>query len=185
MQVAGFVLVGGRSSRMGSDKARLPVNSRLLVEEVAESVREVAGNVALVGESRKYQDLKLTCLDDLRPGAGPLAGIEAALAAERGDPNLIVACDIAGVSSALLDRLVTQSQIRRVSCVVARESNGTIHPLCGVWNRDCLPFVQDALDHGRFRVLDILTQVGAEFVYADCPIHNVNTPEEWGRWLNH
>src|SRR5438270_145203 len=74
MHVAGYVLVGGRSSRMGHDKARLrlPAHHLLLVESVAAKVQKVAGNVTLIGNSAAYRDLALECLPDLPRGIGVL-----------------------------------------------------------------------------------------------------------------
>src|SRR5437762_8761701 len=84
MKAAGFVLVGGHSSRMGRDKALLPLDSGLLIEKLAAMVAAVVGTVALIGEPERYKHLGLECLPDLRPGMGPLAGIEAALESGRG-----------------------------------------------------------------------------------------------------
>ena len=79
MSREGFVLAGGRSSRMGRDKAFLPWESRFLVQHVTDQVALAAGNVALIGDQERYSALRLDCFADLRPGLGPLAGIEAAL----------------------------------------------------------------------------------------------------------
>src|SRR4051794_11037884 len=105
MQAAGFVLVGGHSSRMGCDKALLPLKSGLLIQEVTAKVTAAAGTVALVGEPERYRDLGLDCLPDLRSGMGPLAGIEAALESGRGELNLIVACDMPSLDTDWLCRL--------------------------------------------------------------------------------
>jgi molybdenum cofactor guanylyltransferase len=79
MQSAGFVLVGGDSSRMGRDKALLPLKSGLLIDEVAGKVADACGTAALIGEPERYRHLGIDCLADLRPRMGPLAGIETAL----------------------------------------------------------------------------------------------------------
>ena len=65
---AGFVLVGGASSRMGSDKASLPFRGGALVEHVAAAVAEAAGNVTLVGPPERYRDLGLRIIPDRYPG---------------------------------------------------------------------------------------------------------------------
>src|SRR3981081_963293 len=76
---AGFVLVGGNSSRMGKDKARLPFGGGTLAEYVAKAVREAAGSVTLVGAPERYLSLGFPMLTDIRKGAGPLSGIHTAL----------------------------------------------------------------------------------------------------------
>src|SRR6058998_1400393 len=95
---AGFVLVGGRSSRMGRDKACLPLQGRTLLEHVAAAVAAAAGSVTLVGSPERYQNLGFRVIADSLPGCGPLGGIHTALGASPADWNLIVACDMPGIS---------------------------------------------------------------------------------------
>src|SRR5437763_12141966 len=103
---AGFVLVGGASSRMGRDKARLPFRGRTLVEHIAAAVAEAAGSVTLVGAPERYQSLGLPIIPDTRPGEGPLAGILAALGASQAGWNLIAACDMPVISAPFLKSLL-------------------------------------------------------------------------------
>ncbi len=182
MLAAGFVLVGGRSERMGRDKARLPVSANFLVDEVARQVRSAAATVALVGQAERYRDLPYDCFDDLRPGAGPLGGIETALGTARGDLNLIVACDMPGLRSEWLQDLVGRAAKRASRCLICRDVSGRVHPLCGIWSPDCLPVVQRALDEKRLRLHDVLHELAADYLTIDCPIWNVNTPAEWREW---
>lgn len=152
MRAAGFVLVGGQSSRMRHDKARLPVGSQLLVEDIAAKVKGAAGSVALVGQSQRYRDLGLECFDDRRISSGPIAGIEAALLSGRGELNLIVACDMPDLDGALLRDLINTARTRDSLCVVSRDAAGQLHPLCAVWKPASLPHVQRALDSGQLKV---------------------------------
>jgi molybdenum cofactor guanylyltransferase len=182
MRLAGFVLVGGNSARMGQDKARLRMETHLLIEDVAVKVAFVAGNVTLVGATHRYQDLSFACLADQRVGQGPLGGVEAALSAGLGDWNLIVACDLPGLHEKWLQELVEASKFKSQSCIVCQDRTGTLHPLCGIWHASCLPIIQNALNHGRLRMMDILRELAAETVMVNGIIANVNTPEEWRTW---
>ncbi len=182
--MAGFVLVGGLSSRMGRDKARLPLNSHLLVEDVAAKVALVAQNVALVGGLQRYSDLPFQFLADLRPSLGPLAGVETALASRRGELNLIVACDMPNIQVEWLRTLVARASELDTDCVVCRDSKGSIHPLCGVWRQSCLPRVTNALDRGRLRMLDMVEELNAVYLPVGEFIHNLNTPDQWEIWCN-
>ncbi len=182
MRVAGFVLTGGRSSRMGRDKARLPVESHLLVEDVAAKLTCITPNVALIGGAHRYRDLGLECLDDLRLDCGPLAGIETALTAGRGHLNLILACDMPGLQVEWLQRLLDKAAAGESACVTVQDGDGMIHPLCAVWKPICLPQIRNALDAGRLQVLSILDELKTEFLPLSGPLHNVNTPGEWQAW---
>lgn len=182
MKAAGFVLVGGRSSRMGRDKALLRCDAHTLVEDVAARVRDVAGNVALVGEPERYGGLGFECLPDLHPRLGPLSGIEAALDARRADLNLIVACDMPGIETGWLLQLVSHAEETNSLCVIARDTKGIMHPLCAVYRSACLPLVRRALDEQRLRAQDLIHELRAEFVDIGAVLDNVNTPEEWIAW---
>ena len=98
MQRSGFVLAGGGSSRMGRDKALLPYRGITLLEHLARTVQEAAGAVALVGDPVRYSSLGYPVYRDKFPGCGPLGGIYTALAVSSTDWNLIVACDMPGIS---------------------------------------------------------------------------------------
>src|SRR5947209_14095141 len=184
MHVAGYVLVGGRSSRMGHDKARLrlPAHHLLLVESVAAKVQKVAGNVTLIGNPAAYRDLALECLPDLRSGVGPLAGIEAALAAQRAELNLIVACDMPGLRSEWLTQLLVSAEASNRLCVAAEDVEGRVHPLCAVYHRTCLAAIRAALAAGHLRLMDLIDSLDADTIKFETVIHNVNTPEEWESW---
>lgn len=184
MQAAGFVLAGGQSSRMGRDKALLCRGSRPLIEEVAAILSALTGNVALVGAPERYGALGFDCLPDLRPGSGPLAGIETALASGRGEYNVILACDMPGISTAWLGRLLVKSKETGALCVVARDATGNIHPLCAVYRTGCLPVVRSMLDTGRLKLLSLLEELNAITIEIDGTLWNLNTLDDWERWMS-
>src|SRR5689334_4787467 len=100
--VAGFVLAGGQSRRMGVNKALLPYGSTTLVQHIAAEVGRAAGSATLIGPPAVYEPLGLTVIPDLRPNLGPMAGIVTALTVSPADLTLIVACDLPGLSSGFL-----------------------------------------------------------------------------------
>src|SRR5205807_1875209 len=115
---AGFVLVGGNSSRMGQDKACLPFQGKTLLEHVAAAVAEAAGSVTLVGAPERYQSLGFPIIADSRPGAGPLAGIHTALSISHADWNMIVACDMPGISAPFLKSLLAAAAASGADCLI-------------------------------------------------------------------
>ena len=178
MQAAGFVLVGGRSSRMGQDKARLRIGTRLLVEDIAGKVANVTGRVALVGPPERYADLTFECLRDLRQGFGPLAGIETALASGYGEINLITGCDMPDLPQDWLEKLVSTARRTRALCVVTRDGAGKVHPLCAVYRAQCLPFARRALAARRLKLFDFIRGLPVIEMHTACVIGNLNTPQE-------
>jgi molybdopterin-guanine dinucleotide biosynthesis protein A len=178
---AGFVLTGGRSSRMGRDKALLPIEGALLVERTAERVRAAAGTVTLIGASGRYAHLGLPVLADLVEDCGPICGLHTALKATRADWNLVVACDMPSLTAGFLSDLLAAAQ--QLGCVCLAPQTGTgLHPLCAVYHRRSLDTVEFAIEHKRFKMHDLLKSLGAvSWPVADASLlENVNTPLEWG-----
>jgi molybdenum cofactor guanylyltransferase len=174
------VLVGGQSSRMGRDKALLPTGSRFLVQQIADAVGAVAGSVALVGSPDTYRNrFALDCLDDMRPGYGPLSGIHAAVSSGRGDYNLIVACDMPAVPQGLFAALFAVAEKHQARCVVTIDSARNVHPLCAVYHHDALYAVERALDNSQLRLMDLLRDLDAIRFETSLNVQNCNTPAEW------
>lgn len=185
MVSAGFVLAGGRSSRMGRDKALLPYRGTVLLDWIARQVCEAAGSAVIVGHPDRYGALGWPLIADLRPDCGPLAGIESALAHSQSELNLIVACDLPGLAAPLLAELLAEAARRDCDCLVPASSGGPQVALCGVWRRRALRDVRWCLDRG----LRSLAALYCRLTYYLLPVEdgvwkaNVNTPEDWSDFL--
>jgi molybdopterin-guanine dinucleotide biosynthesis protein A len=183
---AGFVLVGGNSSRMGRDKARLPFQGKTLVDHVASAVAEAAGSVTLVGAPERYETLGFRMLADQRTGAGPLAGIYTALAASPAAWNLIVACDMPGISAPFLRSLMAAAQSSDADCLLPAGPSGLPEPLCAAYHSRCLEAIGAALDRNVRKITDGLAglRIANWRVDESNWLRNVNTPEEWTQYTH-
>src|SRR5512146_799952 len=102
--VTAFILAGGRSERMGQDKATMRLASgRTLLENALAVTGTIAGQVGIVGPRQKYAAHAWVgeIVEDAFPDRGPLAGIHAALAKTTTEWNVILAVDLPGVTAAL------------------------------------------------------------------------------------
>jgi molybdopterin-guanine dinucleotide biosynthesis protein A len=180
---AGFVLVGGASSRMGRDKACLPFLGKTLVEHVGACVEEAAGSVTLVGAPERYKSLRFPLLADTHAGFGPLGAIHTALGASPAEWNLIVACDMPEVSADFLRRLRAAAEHGGGDCLIPAGPSGRLEPLCAAYRTACFGAIGAALDRGVRKVTDGLAGLRVETwdVAASHWFSNVNTPEEWIR----
>src|ERR1700740_2341073 len=98
---SGFVLAGGRSSRMGTDKAFLELDGRSLLVRSLELLRALTPEVCIVGPAEKFSAYG-PVIEDVYARRGPLAGIQAALTASTTELNLILAVDLPLVTESLL-----------------------------------------------------------------------------------
>ena len=183
MDRAGFVLVGGRSSRMGRNKALLPYRGTTLVEHVAAAVGQAAGSVSLVGSADEYSSLGLPVIPDLLPGAGPLAGIQAALAHTASAWNLIVACDMPGLEAGFLGVLLEAAEASGGDCLIPIGPSGFLEPLCAVYHRRCLEAIGRALGDNIRKVTRGLAHLDVQTLLVPEPLwlENINTPSEWAQ----
>ncbi len=176
--VRGYVLAGGQSRRMGTDKALLFHRPGVtFAEHMAGLISLVTGEpAAILGPASRYSHLGLEVIGDVFPDAGPLAGIHAALshagAAER---SLIVAVDLPNLTPDFLSQLISFSPDAK--CVIAAGQ-----PLCGVYRQDCLAAVEDALRQGRRKVTAFVRDElhAVEYPLPDPQlIANMNTLDDW------
>jgi molybdopterin-guanine dinucleotide biosynthesis protein A len=181
-----FLLAGGRSSRMGRDKAALTIGRRTFVEAVADAARPLAAAIRVVG--RDAATSGIPAVADLRPGLGPLAGIETALAHARTQAALVLACDLPFVSTALLELLAGESAAAPDSIVVPEDAAGWRAPLCAIYPVSALGAASRLLDAGERRPRALLEAVPSLVVPFDAYRHlpgaplllrNVNTPEDY------
>jgi molybdenum cofactor guanylyltransferase len=178
MQVAGFVLTGGRSSRMGRDKALLPWGARTLVENIAQIIHDVTGRVCLIGHPERYRHLPYPAIEDRHPDLGPISGLETALNVTTMDWNLVLSCDVANLKREWLEALISAADCRLL-CAAVQDSEGNLQPLCAIYHRDCLHEVSRTLDQRELRLMDLLNLLKPRAVPVDGLILNLNTPEQF------
>ena len=168
MSLTGIVLAGGRSTRMGQDKASLRFGHETLLARAIRIVGEVADEVIVVARPVEDRDnpflgLPVRLVHDPIADLGPLAGIAAGLAASTSDLNLIVACDMPLIKPAVLRRLVELRGDADI-CVVVIEGHAS--PLCAVYRSSVAAAAQELLAAGERRVMRLLDQVQTKRVDA-------------------
>jgi molybdopterin-guanine dinucleotide biosynthesis protein A len=188
-ELTGFVLAGGRSSRMGTDKAALLLNGRTLLEHAIGMVGAVTGEPVFILGSRQLYASYGEVIEDHYPGCGPLAGIHAALSRSHTRFNLIIAVDTPFLSPEFLQHM-TRRAIESEAVVTVPEIAGYTQPLCAVYSREFLPIAEKALKSGSFKIVPlfpkektcIVTEAElARFAFNAEMFENLNTPEDMKR----
>ena len=151
--LSAVILAGGRSLRMGRDKAWLPADGRPLLARQMALVKELGlGQIFISGRADvDYSVLGCRVLHDRETGLGPLGGIERALHECDADLLLVLAVDLAEMTSAFLRRLATRCD-RQTGAVPKR--GGDLEPLAAIYPRRCHALACEALARSRCAARD-------------------------------
>ena len=177
---------------MGTDKLSLEVGRIPLLRRVHDVLAVRCREVLVVGGEGAWQQGVRRIVGERPGGQGPLAGLEAGLAAARNPLVFVAAGDMPFLTEALVGYLLGRLE-RGDSSAVVPCYRGRIHPLCAAYTRELLPWVGSALDGGVrsarvfLKGLDGVEHVGEELRRFGDPDHflmNVNTPEDLRRARN-
>jgi molybdopterin-guanine dinucleotide biosynthesis protein A len=165
---------------MGCDKALLPFRGASLAQWIAREVARAAGGAFLIGDPERYGGLGYPVIADSFPGDGPLGGILTALSHTNAEWNLVVACDMPGLTVGFLQDLLAAAEVNG-STTIPMGPAGRLEPLCAVWRRDAMGPLDTAFSGGVRKVAAALEGLRLS-VYPVAEVahfQNVNTPEDW------
>ena len=183
-QIEAFILAGGASSRMGTDKSQLLLENQTFVERIGNTLLTVTDSIRLVG----YQEnSNLPTVADVYPKWGALGGLHAALSACRREWAIVVACDLPLVTAELFQHLASLDN--EYDAIVPIQPDGRPQPLAALYRADpCRRVATELIEAGRRRPLDLLEKVRTRWVdfleIANLPqaerfFVNINTPEDY------
>lgn len=132
----GLVLAGGRSERLGRDKAAVEVDGTTLLERAVAALAAVTGDVRVAVRADQLADRlrgRFRLLEDAGQGIGPAAGILAAHAADPGSAWLVLACDMPFAGPAELRALVAARDPARPATAFRAAADGLPEPLCALY----------------------------------------------------
>jgi molybdopterin-guanine dinucleotide biosynthesis protein A len=187
--IEGFILVGGQSRRMGTDKSQLVLAGQTFVERIAGELSEVTSSVKLVGGKLPASKLKLPTVPDIYPQWGALGGVHAALSACSTEWALVVACDFPFVTRQLFAKLA--SMRTDFEAVAPIQNDGIPQPLCALYRVEpCLRLAEQFIKSGERKPVALLQSMKTRWVSfddlsylegADRFFDNINTPEDYVR----
>jgi len=181
--IAGALLLGGASTRMGSDKARLELDGVALATRTACLLDALFEEVLLVGGEPPADAPGRRVADPDGPRCA-LRGVVGALAAARADRVLVVATDLPLLTPELLLALAAWPE----ADVVAPRVGARLEPLCAVYSRRALAAARARLAAGRLALHELIAELSLQTLEAadlravdptDRALANANTPEEW------
>lgn len=187
---AGIVLAGGKSTRMGTNKALLPLREKTLLATVVTALQPLFNEIIVVTNTPElYRDLKARLVTDVIPGRGPLSGIHAGLLASPYWYNFIVACDMPFLVPGFISYLLVRAP--GYDAVVPRRG-GYLQPLHAVYSQGCLAAIEACLQRQEYKAFAFYPGVRVRYVDVDGVkaqgladlekvFFNINTPADLER----
>jgi molybdopterin-guanine dinucleotide biosynthesis protein A len=186
MRITGVILAGGKSRRMGRDKAFLPFGLGVLIERVIEVLQQATDELLLITNTPdQYRRFGLPMASDVIPDAGSLGGIYTGLVYSHTPYSLCLACDMPFVKPEFLHFL---SETAADADVVIPKNAEDFQPLCALYSQACRDPIRQKIAAGQLKITGFFDQVRVRVIEGDMlarydphdvMFFNANTPEEY------
>ena len=173
-----YVLCGGKSMRMGTEKGLVSLQNKTFTELIIKTLNKINTSIFLVTENSDYEKFGKPLIPDLYKEKGPLGGIYTALSHAEAHKILILSCDIPLITTETLQAILnTESQNKEILFAVDKER---WHPLIGIYSKSLLPYLESAIRENRLKLIDFIKDHNyLEIKIADDrSLRNINTVQE-------
>jgi len=187
-ELTGVILAGGKSRRMGYNKALLSVGGETIIERVLTSLQEITDSLLIVTNSpEEYAFLDIPMKKDILPGKGAFGGIHTALSFSDTPYSLVVACDMPFLNADFLRYMV---QLKEGYDIVIPKYSQWYEPLCAIYAKTCIPQIENLLKAGCLKIIELFPMVRTRYVSEEeiksynssgMLFFNVNTREDYLR----
>lgn len=162
-EATAIILAGGKSNRMGTNKALLKIDRKTVIERIVDELKPSVTSMLIVTNSfEAYEFLQLPLIEDSWKDKGPLAGIHAGLTASATEKNLIVACDMPFVSAKLADILLKSLETGQAAVPIV---DGQRHPLFAAYHKSAVSEAAALLTTGNLAIKNLLGHINT--IYLD------------------
>jgi molybdopterin-guanine dinucleotide biosynthesis protein A len=185
--ISAILLAGGKSSRLGTDKAKVKLDGEsVMIQTIAEKLSLISDDIVVSTNGRRYEDITVPVrwATDVTPGAGSLMGLYSGLLAVKHDYAIAVACDMPFINIELLKYMM--SLPRDYDALLPRIGDNT-EQLHSIYSKSCLPKMEKFLDSGRLKITAFIDEINVKYIPEEIidrydPQHlsffNVNTAEQ-------
>lgn len=177
-----YILAGGKSSRMGTDKGLILFKSKPIIAHVIDVLKPVFKEVIIVSNNNDYSKFNLTIIPDLILNSGPAGGIYSALCHSTTSNNFIVSCDMPFISTEAVENLISESKHHQITVPV---KNQKFEPLFAVYSSSCAPLWKQEIDKGILKLQHIMAKfdtlefnVDGNSIFSDELFTNINSKED-------
>lgn len=181
-KITAFILAGGKSQRMGTDKGLLLLNGKTFVSHICEAVKPIVGeNIVIVSSNADYDFLGYTRIEDIVPEKGPVGGIHTALQQTDTKLNFILSVDAPLISTDLLLWILENRDDSYGMTQVQLEDKA--YPLIAIYDQSLGTIFEENLKKNQLRLRQVINEITHQTLlipekWSD-QVQNINTPKEY------
>lgn len=183
--MTGIILSGGKSVRMGRDKAFIKINGRPIIQRIYDIFKRCFNEIIIVtNQEASYEGFNATIVNDLIANYGALGGLYTGLFFSSNPYSFCVACDMPFLNESVVRYLVEQAD--GYDAIVPRTEDG-LQPLHAIYSKSCIKPIKELMDMGKYKIIDFYPLISIkiieehEFIHLDrtkSSFININTPED-------
>lgn len=181
--ISGYVFAGGKSRRMGTDKALLTIEKQPILLRMIKLIEPFCENVAISGQNADYSTFNIEMISDVYSGIGPISGIYSCLNQTANDWNLLISVDVPFVNREMIQYLLSNRD--KSDAIIPKHASG-VEPLVGLYHKSIFPVVEEMILKGDYKLMNLLAKLNTK--YLDCfeilneyprLFHNLNSPDDF------
>lgn len=174
--ITAIILAGGKSRRMGRDKAFIKIGGKTFIERIIEMLKPLFREIIIVtNEPEKFKGLDVRIVRDIKPNCGPLSGIHSGLVYSKTELNFVVACDMPFLDCESIEFMC--SKVNGYGGVLPKVKD-RIEPLYAIYSKSLIPLLEEELKGDDFTLHKILKRANILFLDLQIKIRNINDKEE-------
>ena len=186
--VNGYILAGGKSSRMGTDKGLLIFKEKAIIEYVIEQLQPAVNRLTIVSNNPEYKKFGFSVIADLIKEIGPAGGIYTALNHTDTGFNFVVSCDMPFVTRAAIEFIIKH---KGQSQIILPTLRGKMEPVFGIYAKDCLFEWYELMKKGVIKLQEMVSHfdlkkiaVDNNSLFSNSCLMNINTKNDFENAFN-
>ncbi len=163
-----IILAGGKSSRLGANKALQLIGGKTIVQWVIDRLATLTTEIIIATASGEAipcsPAARIRTVADIYPAKGPLVGICSGLQASSGPRSIVVSCDTPFLSAGLLEYM---TRISPVFDIVVPRTKDRVEPLCAVYSKNCVAPIRELLQRNELKIVELFPKVRVKYIEED------------------
>lgn len=179
-KISGIILAGGKSSRMGKNKAMIEINGEISIRTLHNLIKPFCSEIIISANNQEtYQFLHERIITDEIQGIGPIGGILSCLKKSSFRKNLVIACDMPMIPFSLIQLLINHKNTAEF--VVPANGTDEIEPLCAIYDKSVIPVLSEMIAEGNYKIRNLMNYCKTALIQVhngNNIFQNLNTPED-------